>query len=52
MMADEEKLTQKDEHGCIIGEERWDEDLRQCVPIQKHPLGVPLGSKGAVRRRR
>jgi len=27
----------KDEHGCVKGEERWDEEQQKCVPIQKTP---------------
>ena len=26
---------EKDEHGCIIGKERWDPELEKCVPIEK-----------------
>lgn len=27
----------KDEHGCVIGVEKWNKDLHQCVKIEKHP---------------
>jgi len=26
---------EKDEHGCVVGEEEWNEDLHQCVKIEK-----------------
>jgi len=28
---------EKDEHGCIIGVEKWNQDLHQCIRIEKHP---------------
>lgn len=30
-----EEGPKKDEHGCIIGKERWDPELEKCVPIEK-----------------
>ena len=31
----EQTAPKKDAHGCIIGEERWNPDLHQCVKITK-----------------
>ena len=27
----------RDEHGCKIGEEKWDPELEKCVPIESQP---------------
>jgi len=31
----EQTAPKKDAHGCVIGEEEWNEDLHQCVKITK-----------------
>ena len=31
----EQTAPKKDAHGCVIGEEKWNEDLHQCVKIVK-----------------
>lgn len=32
----------KDEHGCTIGKERWDEEKQQCVPIETPPTELAI----------
>ena len=47
-------MPEIDEHGCIVGQELWDEEKGECVPIPKEKptdVFVPLGSR-KVRRRR
>ena len=36
---------EKDEHGCIIGVERWNEDLHQCTKIETTPPTEPEKDK-------
>jgi len=31
----EQTVPKKDAHGCVIGEEKYNEDLHQCVKIEK-----------------
>jgi hypothetical protein len=32
-LLEQEEEPKKDEHGCIIGKQRWDEESQTCVPI-------------------
>jgi len=46
--AKEPTAPKKDAHGCIIGVEEWNEDLHQCVRIEKHLPTEALSVKEQV----